>query len=173
MNRNLPLKFGQLLCLAACFTSAATWAEKADRTQPITIEADSANLDQQKGQMVYEGNVILTQGSLLLKASKIVATDKGNGQQQATAVGSPAYFKQRLDAKEGHAAEWVEGQAKRIDYDSSSEEVRLVEQARIKRGQDSAVGHSISYHGKTEVFQVNGGGKNGRVTVILQPKSKP
>lgn len=156
--------------LLLCVSTAS--AEKNDHSKPIEVEADSASLDQQKNLMVYEGNVIVTQGSLRLKASQVTVKENEKGQQFAVATGSPATFRQRLD---GGKNEWVEAQAKRIEYDSAKEIVTLIDNARAKRSQDMVMGQLIVYQAKTGTFQVSGGKKSanpssGRVTVILQPK---
>jgi len=41
-----------------------------DRSQPIQLEASRGQLDQKTGISVYEGNVVITQGSMRLAADR-------------------------------------------------------------------------------------------------------
>jgi lipopolysaccharide export system protein LptA len=156
---------------------ATPWAhaEKADRDKPINLEADTATVDDVKKISIYEGNVILTQGTLQIRADKLVVTEDAEGFQTGTAHGNPANFRQK---REGYD-EYIEGYALRIEYDSRKDLMQLFTQARMKRGQDEARGNYISYDGKTEFFQVIGGKETatadsprGRVRTVIQPKKK-
>ena len=52
-----------VLALAGAFQPAL--AEKADRDQPVNIEADRLTVDDRNKVHIFEGGVILTQGCLL------------------------------------------------------------------------------------------------------------
>lgn len=160
-----------LLLLAA----PGVHAEKADRDKPINLEADTATVDDAKKISVYEGNVILTQGTLQIRANKLVVKEDAEGFQLGTAYGNLASFRQK---REGYD-EYIEGYALRIEYDQKKDLVQLFSQARMKRGQDEAHGNYISYDGKTEFFQLLGGKETatasnprGRVRTVMQPKNK-
>jgi len=167
-----------LLCLWITLSLVATpWAhaEKADRDKPINLEADTATVDDARKISIYEGNVILTQGTLQIRANKLVVTEDAGGFQLGTAYGNPASFRQK---REGYD-EYIEGYALRIEYDQKKDLVQLFSQARMKRGGDEARGSYISYDGKTEFFQVLGGKETatannprGRVRTVIQPKQK-
>ncbi|OIP14403.1 MAG: lipopolysaccharide transport periplasmic protein LptA [Betaproteobacteria bacterium CG2_30_59_46] len=167
-----------LLCLWITLSLVATpWAhaEKADRDKPINLEADTATVDDARKISIYEGNVILTQGTLQIRANKLVVTEDAEGFQLGTAYGNPASFRQK---REGYD-EYIEGYALRIEYDQKKDLVQLFSQARMKRGGDEARGSYISYDGKTEFFQVLGGKETatannprGRVRTVIQPKQK-
>lgn len=150
-------------------------AEKADRDKPINLESNTATVDDVKKVSIYEGNVILTQGTLEIRADKLVVKEDAEGFQYGTAYGNPASFRQK---REGYD-EYIEGYALRIEYDGKKDLVQLFNQARMKRDQDEARGNYISYDGKTEFFQVVGGKETatpnnprGRVRTVLQPKKK-
>ncbi|MGE8358313.1 MAG: lipopolysaccharide transport periplasmic protein LptA, partial [Microvirgula sp.] len=85
-NNSFRLAAGALIVCSAL----AAHAEQADRSKPINIEADQASLDQQKGVTVYEGNVILTQGTSKLTAAKLTVNQDKAGNQFGTAIGNPA-----------------------------------------------------------------------------------
>lgn len=166
-----------LLTMALTAVSAHSLAEQGDRDKPIQIEADRASLDQLKGITIYEGNVVVTQGTILLRAAQVTVTqDKHGGGDLAVAHGNPATFRQKIDGKN----EWMDAQGQRIEYDSGKNLVKLFDNARVKRGQDIVMGQTLVYNTKDETFIANGPtggaspakGSGGRVTVILQPKKK-
>ena len=68
-----------LVTLSFVCAAASALAEQGDRDKPIQIEADRASLDQLKGVTVYEGNVVVTQGTILLRAAQVTVTQDKNG----------------------------------------------------------------------------------------------
>ena len=58
--------------LALSLTSAM--AERADRTQPVNIEANKATVDERKKIHIFEGNVVLTQGTLEIRGDRLMVT---------------------------------------------------------------------------------------------------
>ncbi len=160
------------------FVTHAAYAEKADRNKPVNIESNSVVVDDAKQISTFEGNVHLTQGTLFLRADKLVVRqDKEKQFQYGIASGHPAYFRQK---REG-VNEYIEGFAERIEYDSKNDFIQLFHGARVKRNDDEARGEYISYDSRTEIYKVlnsvskQGGGTtsgNGRVRVLIQPKNK-
>jgi len=153
----------------------AAYAELADRDKPVNLEADTMTVDDVKKVSVYQGNVVLTQGTLAIRADKLVVTESQEGFHHGTAHGNPATFRQKREGVD----EYVEGYGQRIEYDSGKDVVELFTQARMKRNQDEVRGNYISYDGKTEFFKVIGGKEavtannpRGRVRAVIQPKKK-
>lgn len=156
--------FSLLLAVAA-----PTWAEKADKGKPVNIESDTARVDDAKKVAIYEGHVVLSQGSLLITAERIDVRQDDQGFASGEASGKPVYFRQKLEGK----SEFAEGWANRLEYDGRAEKLKLTGQARLKRGDDDLRGNLISYDAKTESFQAQGSisGSPGRVRAVIQPKS--
>ena len=86
-----------LLLGCAC----AAMAEKADSDKPTQIEANRMSADDTRRMNLYEGNVVLTKGTINVRADRIVVRQDAEGNQFTTATGSPVRFKQRQDPKEG------------------------------------------------------------------------
>lgn len=157
-------------------SAAAAFADRADREKPINLEADTVTVDDLAQTSVYEGNVVLTQGTILLRAAKLVVKQDAEGFQHGTAYGNPASFRQKRDGVD----EYVEGYGLRIEYDGKKDFVEFFEQARLKRNLDEVRGSYISYDSATEFMKVLGGGKDvataanpqGRVRAVIQPKQK-
>lgn len=154
-----------------CFLCLAlpVHAENADQNKPVNLEADSLHVDDAKKTAVYEGHVILTQGTLMLTADRIEIRQDDQGFSSGEANGKPAYFRQKME----NSTEYAEGWAERIEYDSRAEKLKLIGQARLKRGDEELRGSLISYDGKTEFYQAQGsiGGSPGRVRAVIRPKS--
>jgi lipopolysaccharide export system protein LptA len=154
----------------------AARAELADRDRPINIEADRLALDDKKKESVFEGNVTLVQGTLMLRADRVLVRQDPEGFNYATAWGKQAYFRQKREATE----EYIEGYADRMEYDGKLDQVQLFTNARVLKGADEVRGDYISYDAVTEFYKVLGGGKSaatpgnpqGRVRAVIQPKPR-
>lgn len=155
--------------------ASPAFGELGDRDKPVNLEADTMTVDDVKKVSVYQGGVVLTQGTLAIRADKLVVTEGKDGSHHGTAHGNPATFRQKREGLD----EYVEGYGSRIEYDSGKDVVELFTQARMKRNQDEVRGNYISYDGKTEFFKVVGGKEavsannpRGRVRAVIQPKKK-
>ncbi len=160
--------FAGLLLFAA---SMPVWAEKGDKGKPVNLESNSAHMDEAKKLAIYEGHVVLTQGTLLITADRIEVHQDEQGFSSGEATGNPVYFREKLENSE----EYAEGWANRLEYDGRADKMKLIGQARLKRGEDDLRGNLIVYDSDTEFFQAQGsiGGKPGRVHAVIRPKSDP
>lgn len=186
MNRlfTLPL----LACLAVAPFSGAQ-AEKADRQQPMNIEADALRHDELQQTSVFTGRVVLTKGSIVLRGERLEVRQDAEGYQSGTvtaASGQRAFFRQKRDTAPGTPEEFVEGEGERIEYNGRTDTVRLLRRAELRRYQGSRVqdeltGAVIVYNNLTDVFSVDGqqtrpdgsAAPGGRVRAILAPKATP
>jgi lipopolysaccharide export system protein LptA len=153
--------------------SPLSHAESADRDKPIDLEADSVQVDDAKQISTYVGNVILTQGTLVIHADKLIVREDKEGFQHSTSLGNPTTFKQKREGKN----EYMEGSAQRIEYDGRMDKVKLFTKAWVKRGEDIVNGDYIMYDAVAEYAEVIGGTKSptnttGRVRAIIQPKNR-
>lgn len=179
MKPSTALAFATLLL--ACPLTAL--AERADREKPINLEADRITIDDVKKVQVYEGNVILTQGTLQIRASRLVVTQDADGFQKGSAIGGAnglARFRQKREGKD----DFIEGEGERIEHDARSEKTEFFVRAWVKSGLDEIKGHYVSYDALTEKYLVTAGGGStakttgatgaaqARVRAIIQPKGK-
>jgi lipopolysaccharide export system protein LptA len=174
-RRHRPCRFAAAALGLLLLVPLAAPAEKADQAKPLQIEANRMSADEARKVATFEGDVVLTKGTIEMTAARIVVTEPEEGSHQATATGTPVRFRQRLDPKEGKAGAWVEGEALRIEYDERSERVELFDKARVTRDGDQVIGDYILYDQRTEFFAVRGDKKagSGRVRAIIQPKVAP
>lgn len=153
-------------------------AERADRDKPVHLEADQASVQDANKLATFTGNVVFTQGTLVIRADKMTVKEDANGFQYATAFGNLATFRQKRDGMD----EYIEGWSERMEYDGKADKVQLFRKARLKRGQDEVHGDYISYDAINEFFQVTSNNNNngastqthsdGRVRAVIQPKKK-
>lgn len=54
--------------------SSSAFALKDDVNQPINIVSDNQSLDMEKSVVTFTDNVVITQGSIVIKANKVVIT---------------------------------------------------------------------------------------------------
>jgi lipopolysaccharide export system protein LptA len=161
-----------MLCMAA----VCAHAEKADKDKPSQIEANRMSADDTRRVNIFEGNVVLTKGTLAVRAERIVVRQDAEGFQHTTATGSPVRFKQRMDPKEGEKeARWLDGEARRIEINDRDQKVELFDAARVNRGGDEVAGDYIFVDQASDFFSVSSGkgAPGGRVKAVIQPKAAP
>tara|TARA_B110000240_G_scaffold22980_1_gene23339 strand:- start:228 stop:785 length:558 start_codon:yes stop_codon:yes gene_type:complete len=169
---NLILAFIHAILL---LIPSVTLSEEADRDKDIEIESDMMTVDDAKSISIYKGDVIMTQGTLIIKANELTVREDSQGFQHSTAIGKPTTFKQKRDGLD----EYIEGSAERIEYDGHMDKVHLYSKASVKRGNDTVFGDYIMYDTNAEFAQALSGStkdedgntvKKGRTRVIIKPK---
>ena len=166
--------------LAVCVWLPAH-AERADRLKPLNVEADqSGRVDLQKQVVVFTGNVVVSKGTMVIRASRIEVRQLPNGYDTATAFGAPgkpATFRQKRDGVD----EFIDGEAERLEYDGSKDQIKFISNAAVRRLRgatvaDEITGNLVTYDATTEVFSVSGGAATtaanpgGRVRAVLTPR---
>lgn len=146
--------------------------DKADTDQPVTIEADRAEINERDQISIYTGNVELTQGGLKVWADVITVYTVENELDRLKANGNPARYQQ-----ERANEETIRGHSLQLDYDANNEQVLLQQDAELWQGKNYFSGERILYDMQTQNVLANaakpGSDKNSqRVQVIIQPKSK-
>ena len=171
----------QIVALLLMAGAAAASAEKADRTRPMTLESDKpCTVSLLRQTSSCSGNVVISQGTLQLRADRLELRETPEGYQMAQAIGTagkPATYRQKRD---GAAEEYVEGQAQRIDYDSRAGTLRFEGAAVVRRLRGSTVadeiqGQQITWDSTAESFNVQGGAATaanpgGRVRAVITPR---
>ncbi len=154
-------------------------AEKNDANKPAIIDSERATVNEATQTRIFEGNVIISKGTLLIKADRIEATLDAQGYQVLKATGSAAKHVRFQQKREG-VNETVEAESVNLLFDGQADTVTLSDQAiirRIAKGvlQDEIRGAVIKYSNQTEFYEVFGGATssqaNGRVRTILAPRT--
>ena len=177
-----------LVAGALTAVAAPALAARADRNEPMSIDSDSTQgslVDLTHHSAVFVGNVVIKQGSLVIKADRLELKEDPDGRKVGIAFGTPqrpANFRQRSDRPD----EWTEGEAQRIEYDSEANRVRFVGDAhlRVLHGDqvtDEGRAAVISYDTQLETIQFDGrapsgapptaaGPGTGRTHVVFAPR---
>lgn len=163
----------------ATLCATAARAEKADRDKPVNIEADRVSVDDVKKVQIFEGNVQLVKGTLVIRAERIVVTQDDDGYQRGVATGTGGVLPRFKQKREGQD-DYIEGEGERIEHDAKAEKTEFFNRAWVKSGLDEVRGQFISYDARTEQYFVTSGpngtraqpGSAERVRAVIQPKNK-
>ncbi len=164
--------------LLACLCTPALGANP-DQSQPIYIESDKARRDDLNGITTYEGDVVVTQGSLLIRAEKVtLLTSKDGDVKTVVANGAPANYQQ----KPAEHKAVIKARAYTIEYNIEQERITLTKEAWLNQDGATFEAALIDYNMATEVVNASGGvlsnsngesTSNGRIQVMIPPKAKP
>ena len=169
-KKPMPILFHRLatvmiaiVCLGV-FGTQPVHALKSDREQPADIQADDTEIDFKTGTRTFINNVLAVQGTLRLKADKLVAIYNDGELEQATMWGNLARFKQRPDGKPDD----VQGWAKKIIVNQKANTLTLIGKAALQQGPSTARGDTIVYNMATDTLKVQSGrfgqgGKDGQI----------
>ncbi len=163
------------LAVAVLQAPPSAHAEKADKDKPTEIESNRMLSDEMRRMSVFEGNVVLTKGTLVVHADRLVVRQDTDGFQHVTATGNPVRFRQKADSKNGKQGAWIEGEAKRMEFDARQDKLELFGDARVSRDKDVVRGNYIFLDQRSGFYSVTGGADapQGRVRAVLQPKKEP
>ncbi|SEI04489.1 lipopolysaccharide transport periplasmic protein LptA [Pseudomonas fuscovaginae UPB0736] len=170
--KTLPI----LLSLGAALGSVSAWALPNDSEQPIRVQADDAQLDDKQGIATYKGDVIITQGSMIVKGNTVTLTRTKDGAiDVVTSVGNLAYFEQKQKATDPQP---VKGYGKTIQYHAQQNRIVLIDQAKVVNEGNTTEGEKIVYDTVKQV--ATAGRANGtpittprqRIDMVIQPKKK-
>lgn len=162
--------------LALAVTAPHAIAEKSDRDKPIRYSANSLDGNQAEQSVILTGKVEVLQGTIILRADRVVLKQQTDGSYNVTATGKPVTFRQKMD----NSDEYVDAQALRIEYLGSKDLVELYEQGWIKRGKDELRGSFLTYNSSNGQFAGRGSwppaqgaaATDGRVVGVIQPTPK-
>lgn len=198
-NQKLHRRPAALALAVALLACAVTGQPEAAgrRDLPITVEADSTDFDYRNNVLVFR-NVRITQGDARVEASQATATGlefensrwRFEGRFRMTAegatlesdtamvrfvnneidgaevIGSPARFRQQ------RGDQLAEGRADRIDYDLSSQQVRLSGDAWLSDGRNDISGSRLVYGMREQRVLAEAaeqGGQPVRITINPRP----
>lgn len=160
-----------LFLTALLSMSMSAYALKGDTDQPINIDSGSQSLDMENNVVVFTDNVLITQGSIKITASKVTITRQEGKKEKIEASGSPVTFQQTLDNGKP-----VNGKASSVAYDLNSEFLTLIGNAELKQLDSFIKAGRITYDVKKQQLKATSGGKS-RVKTVLIPaqlqNSKP
>lgn len=164
-KNNLFFSYSPLLCGLLMMISTTSFALKDDTNQPINIHSDNQSLDLEKNVVTFTDNVEITQGSIVIKADKVVITrpaENSGKKDKVEAFGNPVTFHQLLD--DGKP---VDGKANQVHYDLASEFLTLTGNAELKQLDSKITANQITYDVQKQQLKANGNSQ--RVKTVLIP----
>ncbi len=163
------------VCAAGAIAAAPAHADKADREKPINFSADQpAEVDFERRVGTLRGTVVITQGTMTIRADRIDFKQNPDNSLSATAYGNPVSFRQKKDGSD----EYFEGFAQRAVYDGQKQTLELFDRALLKQGSDEIRSNYVSYNSATGIFKAEGRpdapgveGPGDRVRGVFQPRA--
>lgn len=159
-----------VLVACALLTAASAFALSSDKNQPMDISSDHGEwkLDSKtnRGTGIYDGHVVITQGSIRITADHADVHTLNGELQTADVTGTPATFQQQPDT-----GELMHGVADRIHYNSAANTVDMVGHAHMQQGIREMSADEIHYNTETEHAIASGGKTGGRVHIVIPPKA--
>lgn len=169
-------KNGLIIFLLSCllFMPALSTAKTSDADQVLHIEADSVEIRERQGISIYQGNVSISRGSMLIKGQLIHITRKKNNTFIIKVEGKPAQFKQLNDSNQQ-----ISAQSQHMTFASDSGILTLDKAAILNQGENKFTSEHIIYNTQQDIVQA---GKNRqtptdsskpeRVSITIQQPAK-
>lgn len=150
-------------------------AEKADAAKQAVIDYNNLHADEVTQTTTLTGDVMVTKGSLVLRADQAVVKQTPQDDLQVTLSGAPGKLASFRQKRDGGPDLWVEGEAQRIEYDERSAVMKLFGSAKIrqlegKRLTDEIQSEYITYDSLREVFAARNEGAGVRGRMIIAPR---
>ncbi|MCL1143762.1 lipopolysaccharide transport periplasmic protein LptA [Shewanella gaetbuli] len=154
-------------CLLSLF-SVNVAAKEGDLQQELKIAAVSQRADIKNNQIIFNGPVKITQGTININADELRAFSAENGQTKTlVAIGNPATFSQEMDdGRIGTAS------ANEIRYDLATTGLLLTGNAKLDQSGSQVTGNVIRYNIEAQELVAESTGKGeDRVITIIQPEN--
>jgi len=166
VSGKLITNIATLAALGAALLAGSAMALPSDPQQPIEIEAGSAMRDERQGVTIYERDVTIRQGSILINADKVTVHSAGNQVDHIVASGRPAHYQQQM--KPGESP--VVARAGTIEYQLAADQIHLVGDASLEQDGATLTGNRIDYDLRQEVIRASGdNAEGGRVRMVIPP----
>lgn len=156
-------QFIAFVLLALTLVSPWVHARTSDFEKPIDVKADRSEFNDKDGVQTLSGNVVITQGSMVIKADSIIVRLKDNKLSTIEGKGSPIKFQQEND--EG---ELITGECQNIVYDAVDGRLTLSGAATLSEPQQNLRSDRIVFDSISQTVLAEGG-KTGRVSITIQP----
>ncbi len=159
------------LPLIALFFAPPGSAKTSDTDQPVRIEADSVEINEQQGVSIYRGHVRISKGSMLIRGDLIHIHQADRGIEKILVRGQPANFRQLNDQEKE-----VSAQSREMTYNADSGILVMKKDAILVQSGNRFTSEHIVYDTRKDIVQAGRGessveeGDSPRVTITIQPK---
>lgn len=165
---NLSLR-SAVLAIAGTALALPCLALPDDRQQPISIESDYAERNEKTGRTVYRGNVVISQGSVLIEADEITLHVDNNKINRIECEGTPASYQQKPEID----GAIMIARANHIDYLPATNKLTLKQNAMLSRDGTIIKGDSIDYDINKQTWKAKGDnqGQQKRIQLVIPPSA--
>ena len=169
------IRIRQWLPLLGLLLTAAAHALPEDTKQEMVILSDRAEIDRKTGIVIYEGHVVLTQGTLRIESDRLTIIRNGNTLEKAIAEGEPARYQQQVTADKP----LTRASGKRIDYLAAERQVTVKGNAQLEQEGNLFSGDRLLYDINEETVTGSGARNSGsnnsngdnRIRMVIQPQN--
>ncbi len=158
-----------LFCAGVASYSSVVFSLENDHQQPIYIDSDTAAYDEKTSISTYTGNVIYSQGSLIVHSDVMTFYMKNGEITKIVVNGKPATFKQTP----GAGKEDINGRSLIGEYYPPTAKLFLIKEAVVWQGGNKSSSDLIVYDTKNSVIKAGDtttGSK--RVRTIFEPNKE-
>ena len=143
------------------------YAYEDDKNKPIFLESDSAKWDEDSQKSTYRGNVVVTQGSMLLTGDLLIVTSENNEINKMVITGKKSTYKQKT-----RSGKIINGEAIKIQYFVEKSKIIFLNEAVLTQSNNVVRSNRIIYLTNSE--NIIAGDKKGksRVKMTLEPNKK-
>ena len=165
---NLSLR-SAVLAIAGTALALPCLALPDDRQQPISIESDYAERNEKTGRTVYRGNVVISQGSVLIAADEITLHVDNNKINRIECEGTPASYQQKPEID----GAIMIARANHIDYLPATNKLTLKQNAMLSRDGTIIKGDSMDYDINKQTWKAKGDnqGQQKRIQLVIPPSA--
>lgn len=168
---HLEKRFRKILPLIGFFL--ALWCNNSpalpdDAKQPISIESDHAERNEKQGVTIYQGAVLIRQGSIRIEADTVSIYNRGERVVRIVCQGNLARYEQQTQDSNKPMVAY----ARTIEYSVAKDAITLSSMASLE--QDGAIisGERIQYDIKRDVVTAKGSNTgNRRIQVVIPPEA--
>ena len=152
--------------LASLIVCKASQALPDDLTKPLNIQANKAFGDRKIGQVTYQGDVVVKQGSIEIQAQSVEATPDSKTRKfsKLVATSSPVKFSQQIDWN----GSMLISRGDRMNYMVTDKKLEIFGNGFLNRMDNKIMADYILYHIDTGTFKAQKKGSR-RVSMTLQP----
>lgn len=154
-----------LMLLALTALAAPAHAKSSDRNQPMTLDSDHSDCNQAQAdsRCVFTGNVVITQGTLDIRAERAEIVQRNGEVEQVVLTGEQATMQQDMD--DGST---MNARADHIVYEPLKDMLTLTGNYQVDSPRGSNSGQRMLYNMASG--QMRSGGDGSRVRTVIQPR---
>jgi len=167
VDKRLPWNPSVLVVSGALLVSLAaisTLHAQIPMDLPVSIAANSAELDDRQGTGVYQGDVVVTRGNMTLWADRITLYAPERRPERLVAEGRPV----RAEMPDPNELPRT-ATAQRMEYHFATQMLTLTGEARVHTNTEDARGERITYDLTRDVIRAESS-PGQRVQITIQPR---